>query len=120
GQKTALIQVNPPWRPARSPPVDKPTAEETAMTATASANPAPSPAAEPAEARAFGDGSRLQQRIAMLERILSQEAGNGVDPGLLRAMLERLALLERMVARIGVDEARSPLVGLLVREAEAN
>jgi hypothetical protein len=65
-------------------------------------------------------GSRLAQRLAVLERMIREEQSNPIRTRLLEPILERLRLLERMVERIGVDEARGLLVGLLVREAEAS
>jgi hypothetical protein len=64
--------------------------------------------------------SRLLQRIATLERIIQQEQVNGVRVPLLEPMLQRLKLLQRMLDRVGVDESRGMLVGLLIRESEAN
>jgi len=64
--------------------------------------------------------SRLAQRLETLERMIHDEQSNAVRSRLLEPMLQRLRLLERMVARVGVDESRGLLVGLLVREAEAS
>lgn len=65
-------------------------------------------------------GSRLSQRIAALERLIEQAPSSAASAQLLEPMLERLKLLAGMVDRLGVDEARALLVGLLVREAEAS
>jgi len=64
--------------------------------------------------------SRLAQRLETLERMIRDEQSSAVRSRLLEPMLQRLRLLERMVARVGVDESRGLLVGLLVREAEAS
>ena len=62
----------------------------------------------------------LERRLAMLERATERAPIDGARRALLASMLQRLRLLARMIERIGVGAARPRLVGLVVREAEAN
>ena len=64
--------------------------------------------------------SRLAERLATLAKMIDEERSEATRTRVLEPILERLRLLERMVERVGVDESRGLLVGLLVREAEAS
>jgi hypothetical protein len=74
------------------------------------------PAAAPSTA---GMPGKLEQRMAQLER-LSRGQAHGIRPGLIHAILRRLDLLRRMSQRLGIDDRRDPLIGTVLREAEAS
>ncbi len=83
-----------------------PSAGDAPPTATVASPAAPAP-------------NQLQQRIAALEALAHGEA-EGARPPLVLPLVRRLKLLERMIDRLDIDAARSPLVEGVLRAVESS
>ena len=71
-------------------------------------------------APAIATTGKLLQRIGMVEQMARSDAADGLQPGVVHALLQRLKQFAGMIDRLGIDDTRGPLVDAMLREAEAD